>query len=90
MAALVWDHGTTAESAKTTVQAELRKHGQADNVRWNGNAFKASVGFGVVLSVAGRITDGAIILDECSGAMAGFALDKTREVLSRLFPAGKT
>jgi hypothetical protein len=42
----------------------------------------------VVLNAAGRVTEAAIVLDKCTGAMAGFALDRAREYLPRVFPAG--
>ena len=88
MAALVWKHGTTAERAKETIEAELRQRGQADKVKWNGDEFSVSVGFGVVLNLVGRVTDEAIVVEKCTGAMAGFAMDKAREHLPRVFPGG--
>jgi hypothetical protein len=86
MAALVWKHGTTRSAARQAVVSELRRLGYDSKVTWNGDAATASVGWGTVLSASGVVTDDAVILDRCSGAIGGVVLDKCREIMQRLFP----
>jgi hypothetical protein len=88
MAVLVWKHGTTAAVARAAIQAELAKHGHDDKVTWKGDEASASVGWGAILSAAGRVTEEAVVLDKCGGAVGGIVLGKCREMLCRLFPAG--
>jgi len=88
MAVLVWKHGTTAAAARETIQAELVSLGHDGKVTWKGDEASASVGWGTVLSAAGRVTDEAVVLDKCGGAVGGIVLGKCREMLARLFPAG--
>jgi hypothetical protein len=88
MAELVWKHGTTAAAAREAIQAELCKLGYDGKVTWKGDEATASVGWGTVLNVSGKITSEAIILDKCGGAVGGTVLGKCREMLLRLFPNG--
>jgi hypothetical protein len=67
----------------------LHDAGYADRVKWSGNEFSASVGFGMILNIAGRIMDQEAVLDECGGAAGGTALRMIREILQRLFPGGE-
>jgi hypothetical protein len=88
MAELVWKHGTTAAAAREAVQAELAKLGHDGKVTWKGDEASASVGWGAVLSASGKVTDDAVVLDKCGGAVGGIVLGRCREMLARLFPAG--
>jgi hypothetical protein len=88
MPILVWKHGTTAAAARDSVRAELDRLGHGGKVTWAGDEASASVGWGLVLSAAGRVTDEVIVLDKCGGAVGGLVLAKCRELLARLFPGG--
>jgi hypothetical protein len=89
MAVLVWKHGTTADAAGEAIRAELDRLGHGGKVKWTGDEASASVGWGLVLSAAGRVTDEAVVLDTCGGAVGGLVLAKCRELLARLFPDGE-
>ncbi len=88
MAVLVWKHGTTAAAAREAIRAELAKLGHDAQVTWNGDGATASVGWGTVLSARGRVTDEAVILEQCGGAAGSIVLARCREMLARLFPRG--
>ena len=88
MAVLVWKHGTTVADARDAITRELVKVGHDGKVKWSGNEATASVGWGVVLSASGKITDEAVVLEKCGGAVGGLVLNRCREMLARLFPTG--
>jgi hypothetical protein len=87
-ALMAWKHGTTAAAAREAIQAELCKLGYDGKVSWKGYEAAASVGWGIVHSASGKITDEAIVVNECGGALGGIVLDNCREMLVRLFPNG--
>lgn len=87
-AALVWQHGTTREAAKNAIVNELQSLGYADEVRWRNYKGSVSVAMGVILSVRGYISDDAIVIEKCSGAVSSQVLNETRIILERLFPGG--
>ena len=86
--ALVWQHGTTRDAAKTAVINELENLGYANEVHWRNYKGSVSVAMGVVLSVKGYISDDAIVIEKCSGAYSAQVLNETRAILARLFPGG--
>jgi len=90
MGALVWKHGTSRDEARRLVQEELKQLGHDGRVRWHGDAATVTVGWGAVLSASGRVTDEAVVLDKCGGAIGGLVLERCRELLRRLFPAGES
>ena len=89
MAVLRWQHGTTADEARNVVQQRLQDVGYGDKVKWNGTGFSASVGWGQVLSLEGRIEEREAILEQCSGAIGGIVMGKIREILEQLCPGGE-
>jgi hypothetical protein len=88
MSLLVWKHGTTTAAAREAIQEELRKLGHDGKVTWKGDEATASLALGTMLGVRGKVTDEAILLDKCGGALGGVVLRKCREMLLRLFPSG--
>ena len=89
MAELRWRHGKSASEMSDLVKQHLAKSDQLDKVKWDGDAFSASVGLGLALSVKGRITDDEIIIDKCGGIGGAIALAKIRETLQKAFPSGE-
>jgi hypothetical protein len=89
MAVLVWKHGKTRDEARSIIQAEVRRLGYDQKVMWSGDSATASVAWGAVLSASGKVTDEAIILDKCGGAVGGIVLARCRELLERIFPDGE-
>lgn len=90
MAAINWKHGKTQDEARAIIQAELDELGYAGKVSWKGNELVASVGFGTVLDLKGRVTEDAIVLDKCGGLAGGAVLAQCTEILARRFPAAET
>ena len=88
MAVLRWKHGKSEAGAQALLQEELAKAGYANQVRWNGPDFSASVGFGAVLTLQGLVNDQEVVFEKCSGAAGPTALAKIREILEKLFPGG--
>lgn len=89
MTVLVWKHGTTRAAAKKAVSAELAKLGYEGKVRWKGDSVTASIGLGLILSARGRVTDEAVVIDHCGGALGDQVLDGCRDMLRRAFPGGQ-
>lgn len=89
MSVLVWKHGTTAALARKTIQNELESLGHGSHVNWNGDEFSSSIGWGTILSLAGRVTDQTVVLEKCSGAIGGVVQAKLREFFERDFPGGE-
>jgi len=89
MAVLVWKHGTTVAAARDTIQRELVTIGHDNKVKWSANEASVSVGWGVVLSAKGKITDETVVLEKCGGAVGGVVLNRCCEMLDRLFPGGE-
>ncbi len=76
-------HGKTSEEAKKKVKAFLKSEGYDEHISWNGDEFSASVGFSVVLSLKGKITETEIIIQDCSGVAGGKVLDKCKMLFER-------
>jgi hypothetical protein len=89
MAVLTWKHGTTADAAREAIQAEIRRLGYEGYVTWKGNDVTASAGLGTLVSVSGRVTDEAVVLEKCGGALGGTVLSRCRELLERALPGGE-
>lgn len=89
MSVLAWQHGTTAAAATDTIRVELESLGHGSQVNWNGNEFSSSIGWGTILSLTGKVTGEAIVLDKCGGAIGGIVLAKLRECFERAFPGGE-
>lgn len=89
MPQLRWRHGRTADQARDLMQGKLRAAGYDDKVKWNGCDFSASVGFGSILNLKGRVSDQEVVLDTCSGAIGGTVQDQVRQILEKLFPGGE-
>lgn len=89
MAALVWKHNRTREEARELIQRRLHEAGHDSKVAWKGDSLSASIGWGAILSLSGEVTDDALVLENCTGALSGFVLSKCREGLAHLFPGGE-
>lgn len=81
MAILRHKHGKTASETKEKIKAALKEKGYADNIEWNGFDFSSSIGFGMILSLSGKITEEEIIIDNCSGAISEIVLDEISKIL---------
>jgi hypothetical protein len=86
---LKWKHEKSISEAKLLMQQKLQQRGYGNKVKWNGDSFSASVAFGAVLRIEGKITDQELVLDQCSGAVSGTVLNEIRNILQQLFPEGQ-
>ena len=73
-------HGKTSEEAKKKVKEFLESEEYDEHVSWDGDEFSADVGFGMVLSMKGKITDMEIVIDDCSGIAGNKILDKCKTI----------
>ena len=83
MAILRWRHGMTAAQARQVMEEQLAEAGYSDEVKWKGDQFSASVGWGTVLGIEGQITDEEAVLEKCGGAAGNTALKTIREILQQ-------
>jgi hypothetical protein len=89
IAVLTWRHGRSKADAVAAIKAALRDAGHDDSVSWSDTAAEARYGpFASVVHVRGEVTDEAVVIEECGGLLGGTVLERLREMLARLFPAG--
>ena len=88
MPILSWPHRTSRELAATGVREYLERAGHSGRVKWSGDSFSVSVGFGTMLCMQGMITDSVIEITECSGALSGMIMERCRAILQEQFPNG--
>ena len=84
----VCQHGTTAEQAFELIIRKLEELGYANHVQWNGHNALASVGFGRILHIRGRITNTEILV-EFGGMFGGRALTECRKIVGSIFPGSQ-
>lgn len=89
MAVLAWKHGTTRSRAHQLIESRLQQTGHGRSVNWQGDSFTSSIGWGVVLDLAGRIDDEFVVLDKSRGAMGGIVLTESEAAFEQMFPGGK-
>jgi len=73
---------SNAAEAKKIVRKMLSDKGCSAHVKWDGNSFSSTVGYGFALKVKGEITDKELIINHASGVMGGVVVDKCRAMLN--------
>ncbi|GEM_PF-3187962 len=85
MAEFVHKHkyGNTAE-AKKIIQKALDDSGYSEYIEWDGDAFKAADGVGMMLELEGRVTDTEFIIERTGGAFGDKALEECQKIAENL------